>query len=56
MIGLDERFQNYRRGDAVVGIEWDVWSGLGIVATTPGSEGLARRIARFVARRHPESG
>ena len=56
VIGLDERFQDYRLGDAVVGIEWDIWSGLSVVATTPGSEGLARRIARFVARRHPKTG
>jgi hypothetical protein len=44
-IGLDEIFQDYSDGEHTVGLDWDIWSGLIVVAKDPQSEQLVRQIA-----------
>jgi hypothetical protein len=46
--GVDVVFQDYRRGEQVVGLEWDNWSGFMVVAKTPDSESLVREIADWL--------
>jgi hypothetical protein len=41
-------FQDFGRGDQVVGLEWDNWSGFIITAKTPPSESLVREIAAWL--------
>ena len=45
VIGLDVMFQDYQRGEQLVGLEWDIWSGFMVVAKNPASESLVRDIA-----------
>ena len=47
--GLDEIFQNFKTGEKVIGLEWDIWSGYTIVAQNAESEDLVKNIAAFVA-------
>ncbi len=46
--GLDTVFQDFRRGDQVVGLEWDNWTCFTVVAKTPGSEQMIRDIAAWL--------
>jgi hypothetical protein len=46
--GVDIVFQDYRRGEQVVGLEWDNWSGFMVVAKTPDTESLVREIADWL--------
>jgi hypothetical protein len=48
VVGLDEVFQNFRRGDAIVGIEWDRWTAFIVVATDQTAEGLVGEIAAYL--------
>ena len=41
-------FQNYRRGEQIVGLEWDNWTGFTVVAQTSESESLVREIAAWL--------
>ena len=45
--GSGEAFQTFFRGRKRIGIEWDVWSGLIIVAKNEKSEDLVHRISEF---------
>lgn len=47
--GLDEVFQDFKRGDEVVGLEWDNWSGYIVNAKTKFAEPLVREIAGYVS-------
>lgn len=47
-IGLDEMFQDYKIGNFVVGLEWDIWSGYIVNAKNTKSEQLAKKISTFV--------
>ena len=46
--GLDAVFMDYRRGEQVVEMAWDNWSGFMVVAKTAGSEALVREIATWL--------
>jgi hypothetical protein len=48
--GWDIVFQDYRRGEQVVELAWDNWSGFTVVAQTPASESLVREIAAWLLR------
>ena len=43
--GLDQVFLDVRRGEHVVELAWDIWSGFTVVAKTTDSESLVREIA-----------
>ena len=45
VVGPEQIFWEFRRGEQVVGLEWDIWSGFIVTANTPGSEQLVREIA-----------
>jgi hypothetical protein len=42
--GLDVLFQDYRRGDQVIGLAWDNWTGFTVCAKTTNSEALVQEI------------
>jgi hypothetical protein len=46
--GLSELLWDWRSGDAVVGIEWDNWSGLIVTAKNTVSEPLVRVIGAYL--------
>jgi hypothetical protein len=48
VVGLDEMFMDFRRGEQVVGLEWDVWTGFTVVAKSEASESLVRDIAAWL--------
>jgi hypothetical protein len=45
IIGPEQLFWDFRRGEQVVGLEWDIWSEFMVVAKSPVSEPLVREIA-----------
>ena len=48
-VGLNEVFQDFKRGNDVVGLEWDNWSGYIVNAKVTSAEPLAREIAGYVS-------
>jgi hypothetical protein len=46
--GFDIAFQDYRRGEQVIGLEWDNWSGFTVVAKTTQSESLVQEIGAWL--------
>lgn len=48
--GWDSVFQDFRRGEQVVGLEWDNWPGFIVVAKTPASEPMVRDIGAWLLR------
>jgi hypothetical protein len=52
VVGLDEIFRDFRRGDQVVGIEWDVWMEFMVVAKSPSAESLVREIGSWLDSNH----
>lgn len=48
VIGPDQMFWDFRSGDHVVGLDWDVWFGFMVVAQSPEAEPLVRAIATWV--------
>lgn len=55
VVGLDEMFRDFRRGDQVVGIEWDVWMEFTVVAKTPSAESLVREIGSWLEWNHGQA-
>ena len=49
--GLDQVFQDYRRGEQLVEMAWDNWTGFVVVAKTTGSESLVREIGEWLLLR-----
>lgn len=47
--GLDEVFQEFKRGNDVVGLEWDNWSGYIVNAKTKTAEPLVCEIAGYIS-------
>lgn len=47
--GLDEVFQDFKRGNDVIGLEWDNWSGYIVNAKTKTAEPLVREIAGYIS-------
>lgn len=46
--GLNAVFMDYRRGEQVVEMAWDNWTGFTVVAMTTNSESLVREIAAWL--------
>ncbi|WP_372763172.1 hypothetical protein [Pseudoalteromonas sp.] len=46
--GLDEVFQDFKKGNEVVGLEWDNWSGYIVNAKVKSAEPLVREIAGYI--------
>ncbi len=44
----DVMFQDFKRGNDVVGLEWDSWSGYIVNAKTKAAEPLVREIAGYI--------
>jgi hypothetical protein len=51
LIGLDEMFWDFRRGDQVVGLDWDIWMAFMAGAKSEASEPLLRDIAAWLISR-----
>lgn len=47
--GLDEVFQNFKRGCEVVSLEWDNWSGYIVNAKSKTAEPLVHEIAGYIS-------
>jgi hypothetical protein len=45
VIGSDQMFWDFRRGDQVVGLDWDIWMEFMAVAKSEASEPLLRDVA-----------
>ena len=50
-VGLDQISQDYQRGEFVVEMAWDNWTGFTVVAKAPGAESLVREIGYWLLRR-----
>jgi len=48
--GCDIVFQDYRRGEQLIGFAWDNWTGFTVFAKTINSESLLREIATWLLR------
>jgi hypothetical protein len=48
MVGLDEVFQDFSRGEMVLSLEWDNWSGYTVNAKSSSAEQLVREIASYI--------
>ena len=46
--GLDEIFQEFKSSKAVIGLEWDNWSGYIVNAKNTEAEPLVKEIAAFI--------
>lgn len=46
--GLDEMFQQFKRGNIELKLEWDIWSGFSVTAVSADAEHFIRRVASFV--------
>ncbi|MBN2712783.1 MAG: hypothetical protein JXR97_10195 [Planctomycetes bacterium] len=46
--GMDEAFQDFSHNEAILGIEWDIWSGFIVVARNDQAEELLESIGRFL--------
>jgi len=48
VIGPEQMFWDFRRGDQVVGLDWDIWMDFVVVAKSEASEPLLRDIAAWL--------
>jgi hypothetical protein len=48
VIGPEQMFWDFRRGDQVVGLDWDIWMCFMAVAKSESSESLLRDIAAWL--------
>ncbi len=59
VVGFDSMFWDYRRGEQVISLDWDIWMGFMVVAKTIASEPLVEEIAKWLSEsswaRSPES-
>jgi hypothetical protein len=53
VVGPDQMFWDFRRGDIVVGMDWDVWMEFMVVAKTAAAEPLVRQIGEWLGTRVP---
>ena len=49
VVGLNEMFADFRRGEQVIGLEWDIWMGFTVVAKSEASTPLVRDIAAWLS-------
>ena len=48
IIGLEQMFWDFARGDQTVGLDWDIWMDFMVVAQTDKSEPLVHEIAAWL--------
>ena len=48
VVGLDQLFWDFRRGDQIVGMDWDNWMEFMVVAKTPAADSLVREIGAWL--------
>ena len=48
IIGLEQMFWDFARGDQRVGLDWDIWMDFMVVAKTENSEPLVQEIAAWL--------
>ena len=48
VVGPDQLLWDFRRGEQIVGLEWDNWSGFIVTAKNPEAEPLVREIGAFL--------
>ena len=53
--GLDERFQNFRLRNMVIGLEWDIWSGYTVVAQNTEAEPLVSEIGNYINENYQQA-
>jgi hypothetical protein len=53
VIGPEQMFWDFRRGDQVVGLDWDIWMDFMVVAKSEASEQLLRDIAAWLTSSRP---
>ena len=46
--GYDVIFQDYARGEQIIGMEWDIWSDFTVVANSTQSEPLVQEIGAWL--------
>lgn len=49
VVGPDQMFRDYTNASALIGLDWDIWSGVIVVAKTPGSEPFVESIGAFLS-------
>jgi hypothetical protein len=49
VIGPEQMFWDFRRGNQIVGVDWDIWMHFMVVAKTEESEPLVREIAAWLS-------
>ena len=50
--GADVLLSDFRSGEQIVGLDWDIWSGFIVTAKTVESEPLVRAIGAWLLRSH----
>jgi hypothetical protein len=50
--GVEEIFQDFKIDKAVLGLEWDIWSGYTVVAKNKEAKELVRDVAEFINLTH----
>lgn len=50
VIGPEQMFRDFRRGEHVVGLDWDIWMEFMAVAKSPAAESLVQEIAAWLTR------
>ncbi len=48
LVGLEQMFWDFQRGDQVIGLDWDIWMEFIAVAKSEASEPLLRDIAAWL--------
>lgn len=48
VVGPEQMFWDFRRGEQVIGFDWDIWMGFMVVAKTEGAEPLVEDIASWL--------
>jgi hypothetical protein len=57
VVGLEQIFWDFRRGEQKVGMDWDIWMEFMVVAKTPSAEPLVCEIGAWLdANRSPGPG
>jgi hypothetical protein len=53
IIGPDQMYWDFRRGEQLVGLDWDIWMDFMVVAKSEASEPLVREIATWLSSSRP---
>jgi hypothetical protein len=49
IIGPDQTFWEWRRGEQIIGLDWDIWMGFMAVAKSAASEALVEEVATWLS-------